>query len=123
MKAIHKKRLLKAAKLVDELPSGLLDMRTVGDGTCGTPACVWGHYKREHPRAFPDALGVMDGAVEHFGIEWHEAVELFKTEGCGNAKTGKQAAKYIRAFVKRKETANDEAMRSASNVATEQVNK
>lgn len=109
MKAIHKKRLLEAARLVDGLPSGFLDMKTVGDGTCGTPACVWGHYNNAHPRAFARDAGVMVPAMQHFGVTYDEAAELFGSRGCGNAKTGPEAAAYIRAFVKRKEKANVEA--------------
>jgi hypothetical protein len=43
--------------------------------------------------------------LEHFGINVVEADELFSSAGCGAAKTGKQAARYIERFVARKRRA------------------
>lgn len=40
-------------------------------------------------------------AANDFGITDMQADELFSGEGCGNARTAKQAARYIRKFVKR----------------------
>jgi len=92
--------------------------------SCGTPACALGHYasRGDLQKAFklgdPSGTssyqfvvlrkwgGFVDyyaGAVlDHFGIEYPEAGELFGGNGCGGAKTVKQAAKYIENFVKRK---------------------
>jgi len=40
--------------------------------------------------------------LEHFGITFDEANELFNWDGCGNAKTPLEAAAYIEGFVARK---------------------
>lgn len=43
-----------------------------------------------------------DPAVQrHFGLSQSQCAELFSDVGCGGAETGKQAAKYIRNFVRR----------------------
>lgn len=100
---------------------------------CGTPACALGHYaartdlqrllkitvdKTDYGNYadmvyFGDkttnewgdtSAGWNDEAVlEHFGITESEACELFDGDGCGNAKTALQAAKYIERFVARKQ--------------------
>jgi hypothetical protein len=81
--------------------------------SCGSPACALGHYAA-NTRGFKldrqwyeyfreDKLFTWDcGADEEFGLSYSEAMELFYYNGCGEAKTAKQAAKYIRSFVKRK---------------------
>ncbi len=40
--------------------------------------------------------------LKHFGIDWGEAEEIFGGNGCGEAKTPSQAARYIEKFVVRK---------------------
>ncbi len=81
--------------------------------SCGSPACALGHYAA-NTRGFTldRAWGeycrkglsfTWDcGAAKEFGLSTSEATELFYYNGCGEAKTAKQAAKYIRSFVKRK---------------------
>jgi hypothetical protein len=81
---------------------------------CGTPACAIGHWIR-HSRGrvyltsndvllHKDAFGAegvcLVGSVE-FRITGEQAYELFGGRGCDEARTAKQAAKYIRRFVKR----------------------
>lgn len=97
--------------------------------TCGTPACVLGHYASRHdlqrsfklvvPEGFPFAdilpfkavphpkeLSVLefndDVVCRHFGITVNEADELFSHMGCDQAKTAGQARRYIRKFINRK---------------------
>ncbi len=80
---------------------------------CGTPACALGHWAAANPKRWTfDKLGFpfvarglesgVHSAVDEFGISYSEVVELFHSNGCGKAKTAKEAARYIRAFVKRK---------------------
>lgn len=80
---------------------------------CGTPACVLGHYAacRDVQRAFKlDAGGLRrscgmfidvedDAVLEHFGLTFDQATALFDADGCNNAKTPKQAIRYIRKFI------------------------
>jgi hypothetical protein len=99
MKAIYKKRLLKAADIVEKVPREEFDMSDY-QFSCGAPACVLGHYAaatRKHIGMF-----IFD-SDDYFGVNSEEWFELFDSQGCGRAKTPKQAAKYIRQFVKRKE--------------------
>ena len=49
---------------------------------------------------FGDTVGGFT-VEKHFGITTEQAEELFGESGCGNAKTPKDAAKYIENFVKR----------------------
>lgn len=93
-------------------------------GLCGTPACALGHYAartdmqrllmirtRESKwdnrmssnmvfRGSGDLAAYEDAEVlNHFGIDYDHADEIFGPEGCGNAKTPLAAAKYIERFV------------------------
>jgi hypothetical protein len=106
LKAIYKKRLLKAADIVENVKRNEFHMGTINGilrkMDCGTPACVWGHYLHKHPR-LRKSLSLYTDTSKHFGISEEEASDMFSAFGCNNAKTGKQAAKYIRQFVKRKE--------------------
>ena len=101
MKAIHKRRLLKAADIVEKVQRGKFDMHLFYN-ECGSPSCVLGHYQAVTKKITRRQVYDFDVA-EHFGLKGWEDVDLFGSEGCGGAKTGKQAAKYIRQFVKRKE--------------------
>lgn len=81
---------------------------------CGTPACAIGHWIRRtrgrialskdgvltHAEVFGSEGVSAVGSIE-FRITREQANELFAGDGCGKAKTAKQAAKYIRRFVKR----------------------
>lgn len=128
----YKTRLLNVAKALRESPNpNAFDMSIYGhDGEfhywnwsgketkfdCGTPACALGHYasRRDLQKTFrldEDYIVVNDNEVigyasqeisDHFGITFGECAELFDADGCNNAKTAKQAAKYIERFVKEK---------------------
>lgn len=89
---------------------------------CGTPACALGWYSsNKSQKAFK--IGKIHGetavlsrvrnkfkpysefvaAKKHFGLDGgREVEELFGCDGCGNAKTTKQAANYIERFIVRK---------------------
>jgi hypothetical protein len=82
---------------------------------CGTPACAIGHWiRRARGRIVLSKDGVLThketlftcegvsavGSIE-FRITRDQAYELFGGIGCGGATTAKQAASYIRQFVKR----------------------
>jgi hypothetical protein len=113
MKAIYKKRLLKCADIVDSVPRKEFEINRYFH-ECRTPACVLGHYTaatgfrhfgrpdQNYPETFPGNVTYETIGI-HFGIDIAEAIRVFGSNGCNNAKTGKQAAKYIRQFVKRKE--------------------
>jgi hypothetical protein len=78
---------------------------------CGAPACALGHWAVANPRRWSLIFGglprlILDGeyplrdAMKEFCISEDEYDELFLGAGCGNAQTAKQAAAYIRRFVK-----------------------
>jgi hypothetical protein len=92
--------------------------------SCGTPQCVLGHYasRRDLQRSFelvrPEYGEVVlrsrtgrpscgytlyaDMPIQsHFGISYDQCEELFGPAGCGDAKTPKQAIRYIRKFIDR----------------------
>ena len=81
---------------------------------CGTPACAVGHWAAANPDRWQirnectylkgSRLGPISAVCEEFVISDDEYRELFGMSGCGEAKTAKQAAKYIRRFVKRRQT-------------------
>lgn len=79
---------------------------------CGTPACAGGHWAAAHPERWDfntsgapflreHPLDTVSCAMHEFGISFLEALELFDLNGCGGAKTAKEAAAYIRKFVAR----------------------
>ncbi len=93
---------------------------------CGTPACAIGHWVAAHPERWTythsrphegwpllsrlpiprnpylDTDAYRLSMEEEFCIHADEASELFGGFGCGGAKTGAEAATYIRKFVFRK---------------------
>jgi hypothetical protein len=78
------------------------DQRHAGHA-CGTPACAGGHWNVSIGLP-PYAMGKGSFYInETFGLssdrEWGE---LFGADGCGDAKTAREAASYIRGFVARK---------------------
>lgn len=120
MDIVGERRLLKLADVLD-----LADERhrakkepTYDQGQithdCGTPACAIGHWiPHSRRRLIFTKEGVLFHA-ENFGIDgirnaghkefritYDQSDELFSSHGCGGARTAKQAAKYIRRFVKR----------------------
>lgn len=99
---------------------------------CGTPACALGHYaartdlqrllkivvKKGSDGLSTAQLGFFGQKAdverncptyddnkffEHFGLDHDGMEELFGGDGCGEAKTALQAAKYIERFVKQKQ--------------------
>lgn len=111
-------RLLEAADLVEN--SATYD-QNIYVHSCGTPACVLGHYAMAHPedwgwkwdRPIPFLRSAKCGFLrdegynakeaDYFGISLGEIDLLFNTDGCDNAGTdGKKAAAFIRDFVARK---------------------
>lgn len=100
MKALYKRRLLRAAEIVEK--AGNYDQGLFYH-ECGAPACVLGHYQHATNKLTRWQVRYFDSDIaDHFGISSSEMHELFAHLGCGNAKTGKQAAEYIRKFVERK---------------------
>ena len=89
---------------------------------CGTPACALSHYAAAiperwclRPGLWPSLLGnepllnkgstaaSLADARKEFALMFGEATELFDAEGCGGAKTAKEAALYILQFVARRQ--------------------
>lgn len=84
---------------------------------CSSPACCLGHYavRRDLQHKFSlSAHGNLAGSdgvwrdynssdvLGHFGITHDESVNLFSGDGCGEAETAFQAAKYIENFLDNK---------------------
>ena len=101
------RRLLKLAGILDKADA---KHRAKGEPTyeqdrmvhtCGTPACAAGHAEAD-PGLRRAGLKVNSYRtfVDFFSIDRAEDDELFGFKGCGKAQTAKQAAKYIRKFVK-----------------------
>lgn len=90
--AVGNRRLLKLAKILDT-HKGAFDMN--GCGSCA--AAIWNDRSRSKADGFCNSTwGISFENDKHW---W----ELFGNSGCDNAQTPKQAAKYIRAFVKRRQ--------------------
>jgi hypothetical protein len=75
---------------------------------CGTPACALGHWRASQGRTPDPYMGRTDYAEERvskddFAIVEAEYEDLFGGAGCERAKTAKEAAAYIRSFVKDRE--------------------
>lgn len=120
--AIGNRRLLKLANILDTADAAHRKRKEPTYSQyefthdCGTPACALGHWAAANPRRwyfegslYPQLRNAgspytspLDDACDEFSIDSDETQELFDVGGCGNARTAKQAAKYIRAFVKRR---------------------
>lgn len=119
MDAVGERRLLKLAGILDVADAvhrankePTYDQQQIKHN-CGTPGCAIGHWIRHsrgriifysnglltHEEVF-GAEGISAVGSIEFRITRDQSVELFAGDGCGNAKTAKQAAKYIRRFVK-----------------------
>lgn len=98
---------------------------------CGSPACAWGHWLLADPvraeRIFAEAkenfltgeiymagedsqeirhrFVYTDQAQYEFSLDNYEEIALFSAHGCRGAKTGAEAAAYIREFVARRVSA------------------
>jgi hypothetical protein len=106
---IGNRRLLKLASILDTADA---EHRKRGEPTyeqgcfrheCGTPACALGHWIA-HDDGWLDQGSSADflKAKDVFVLGAGDSQVLFGTDGCGGARTAKQAAKYIRAFVARR---------------------
>ncbi len=117
---MHKERLLNVAKALRE--SKRPEEFTMGQFVreCGSPACALGHYaeRTDLQSAFVLKLDPMWGwdvytspgselsfrhIMPHFDISEAETEELFGIHGCDDAQSPNAAARYIEAFVARKE--------------------
>jgi len=74
---------------------------------CDTPACAWGHYitipsvSRRLKQSIKDYETISWYAAQNeFVMTFVECSEIFASWGCNYANTAKEAAKYIRQFVK-----------------------
>lgn len=141
MTPIGKKRLLKLAEILDTADA---EHRKKGEPTynqdqlihpCGTPACALGHWAEYSRRLkivpancgsryvveFKDSATfrptIDQIAYDEFGLSATHADELFGFVGCGGAKTAKQAARYIRSFVKRIEKQEKARVRAMEEAA------
>lgn len=118
--AVGNRRLLRLAKILDTADALHRKRKEPAYSQenwthpCGTPACALGHYAAHTPsrwffeHGFPKIKAGIGGswaATEEFGLSDDNVAEIFSSRGCGGAKTAKQAAKYIRAFVKRRQKA------------------
>ena len=109
--------LLDVASILRDLPDDAdFAMHSVSF-ECGTPACAWGHYaarsdiqdsfimnsRGEVSEARTGMIACYCGLEmqQHFGINMIEAIELFGSTGCGDAKHPLQAARYIEKFLDR----------------------
>jgi hypothetical protein len=86
--------------------------------TCGTPACAGGHWTQHSSgrlelidtdgfgsfriRDQTGAVRTVDAFRPEFSLSHQESVELFGADGCDYARTAKEAAEYIRRFVRRR---------------------
>lgn len=112
-------RLLKLATILDTADaehrkkSEPLYNQTIYVHPCGTPACALGMWAFANPgrwvlvgghspRLKEMLLTPIVSAETEFRISILDAELLFEIDGCNKASTAKQAAKYIRVFVKRK---------------------
>lgn len=111
---MNKPRLEKLILALEGVPIKHFNMDKYG--TCGTPACVLGHFaartdlqrkfvlKHEfHTQLFAidgHEVDYWDGEVrEYFGINAEQAEALFGPEGCDRAQTPAKARRYIRKFI------------------------
>lgn len=133
--AMGNKRLLRLAEILEAVPRvhdvgaekrGYDQARITHP--CGSPACAWGHWLLSSPartrRIYKEAEGngtlqrdhglygkagmllvYINQSPDEFYLTRDEQEELFDWDGCGGAKTGKQAAKYIRNFVAQRQKA------------------
>ena len=93
---------------------------------CGSPACALGHYasRTDLQEAFVLTSTEVEPAVvdtnhrsffgftaEHFDITKQEALDLFRSDGCGqvgiNSVTAKEAIEYIEDFISRHEAVDE----------------
>jgi len=67
---------------------------------CGAPACALSYWYAYKGSTWLD--GQIDEVLAEFGLTPAEGIELFSGRGCGEARTAREAAAYIRGFVARR---------------------
>jgi hypothetical protein len=138
--AVGNRRLLKLAAILDAADKRHRERQepTYNQAAfvhpCGTPACAIGHWAAANPRRWRISsigpiglveprnsrpLGVFQEAVKEFALDAHDYGwdELFSKDGCGSAKNGKQAAKYIRQYVARRTPGTAAYKRAQKDIA------
>lgn len=113
------KRLLRLAKILDKADKqhNKRDEPLYYQGSfqhpCGAPACALGHWAAHNPARWtftkPNGVPRLRGHnvsiandCKEFDIPTNEWGNLFSGHGCGFADTGKEAARFIRQYVKDK---------------------
>jgi hypothetical protein len=96
------RRLLKLADVLDAVPLGMYDQTNIlwrhQQANLAEPCAMCAmSYAYLNQRAFP-GLNEFEGDT-YFKLADGQWDLLFGVVGCGNARTAKQAAKYIRKFV------------------------
>jgi hypothetical protein len=111
------RRLLRLAAILDKVPTD----QTLPDGQpiydqkqyvhpCGSPACALGHWAAANPKRWEidrsilvkkdsPLSSVVRSAMDEFNLSYLTVDDLFGSYGCGKAKTGPEAAAFIRNFV------------------------
>lgn len=98
-RALGNQRLLDLADLLDRY-DGLYDQRGSAYGGDGNPPCAAQIWRKS--TLGTDLENVSSYTFFDLPI-YHELDELFGFTGCGNARSAKQAATYIRGFVARRQ--------------------
>lgn len=118
-RAVGNRRLLKLADILDKVDATSRKLKKPGYKQtrfvhpCGTPACAIGHWAAHNRRRgwsveVNNAVGsitkngsynTITAGREEFDLDIAEYWRLFAGHGCGQARTGKEAAKFIRRFV------------------------
>jgi hypothetical protein len=108
------KRLLELADILMKAHRKYMRRKTKMDGgynqlkithECGSPACAMGHYIAAHPRKWSKFIVEVRGiniGMKEFSLEHGELNAIFGVDGCNRAHTAKDAAIYIREFVKQR---------------------
>lgn len=125
-RAVGNRRLLKLADILDKADAAhrKLKQPTYAQSLfvhpCGTPACAIGHWAAHNRRRgwrvdVNNSVGsvykngnyntIMAG-IEEFDLGVAEYLRIFGSDGCGHARTGKEAAKFIRRFVAERKLVN-----------------
>lgn len=104
---VGNRRLLKLAEILDTADA---KHKKKGEPTynqfdylhdCGTPACAGGHW--DWSAQGRRTGGQFQDWMTTFALSNVESEQIFGRCGCGNARTAKQAAQYIRRFVARRQ--------------------
>lgn len=118
-------RLLQLADILDIADEGHIERQeptyrqNIFAHACGTPSCALGHWaatntdrwhfgqRDEFPELYLKSdpyLPLYKAAQNEFCLSSGEEAQLFGCNGCRHATTAKQAAKYIREFVAKRQS-------------------